>query len=1185
MRRIICGLIFSALLAFGVEVPGGTFDGVEAAASGGWKLTGGVGAIENGAASVTGDGKTDSAWLSGPLKLVPNAPYLISFRTRSEGATGGCGVSGLVNSNVDLPNFQGEWRNISYIVTAPKWADKGVQLRFGQWMVKGKVFFDDIHVDAVIPIYGGGKGITLGEGERISVDGYLFEHPFNGTGRSHARPLYSCGTGYNSNRWTFGKDSEVIYRHQVGGRRQLSGAISVSVHYHVSGVLVVEVSRDGVQWQEAGRLDKVGMLKAKMPASLFPADVVFVRLRSLSEHKTNSAKSDPGSFQVNGYKYSASLDSAPVEVRGTSAYVQIESMDPSVDVNILSPGEHIPGGKNTVEAEVTSRVGKTLNLVPSVEIEMKGKSQKFVGASSTLAAGKKCQISIPYEVAGVGDGVMRIVLGQDLSFAASLPFVVPAYFTNEYGKLLTKQEGTGSLWYASSGWKIPRGRVLPVVRDKAVRLSACRGETEAVQVVLRPTRAMKGVQVEVTSLRSSGGAVIPASCVEPLRVMYININQKTDNIGLVGLWPDPLPPWDTPAELPANLNQPAWIRCKVPENAPAGIYTGMVTFRDADGTAISTRLQLEVFDFKMPQTMSCESCFGFSPSTVWRYQNITEPEQRRMVLEKYWKSFAEHRITPADIAPLDAFGVRLDGLQSDWKGGKRVSDPDASGKTALCICDKSETNNVAATCTVSFPVPKKGFTLSFKSRTLKDEDNFLVTFTTLDANGKWLSGRNRDILVQGSTRWRDSQLQVNDFSEQAVKCNLILRATPWSEEGTYIGTTWIDELKLIDNDTGKLLLDEPFDPVDLSKLKPVFDWTRWDAEVQRVIDTFHFNTLRIHLQGLGSGTYHSRNEPSFFGYGENTPEYQLLHPAYLAGINEHLREKGWLGMSYVYWFDEPSPKDYDFVMNGFAKIRKSAPGIRRMLTEQVEPELLGGPNLWCPVTPNLPKEDVPPRKKEGEQFWWYVCTGPKAPYATLFIDHPGVELRTWLWQTWDYGVQGILVWQTNYWTSGTAYPNSKQDPYVDTMSWVSGYSTPIGTKSPWGNGDGRFIYPPLAAAQSGYQKTVLDGPVDSIRWEMLRDGIEDYEYFAILKRRLTEKGTRLTPARRAEYEALLTVPQTITKSMTDFSTDPADMEAHRMRLARAIESLNAKTPKQQHRKASRPHGRGGFRRRGTGARP
>jgi len=124
------------------------------------------------------------------------------------------------------------------------------------------------------------------------------------------------------------------------------------------------------------------------------------------------------------------------------------------------------------------------------------------------------------------------------------------------------------------------------------------------------------------------------------------------------------------------------------------------------------------------------------------------------------------------------------------------------------------------------------------------------------------------------------------------------------------------------------------------------------------------------------------------------------------------------------------------------------------------------------------------------------------------------------------------------------------------MGWMSGYSTPAGDRRPWGNGDGRFIYPPEEAADANPARPVLEGPVDSIRWEMLRDGIEDYEYLAMLKRLIAQRRAQLTAAEVRQYEKLLEVPPSITTSLTQFTTDPAPVEARRAEIARAIEKLS-----------------------------
>jgi hypothetical protein len=229
-----------------------------------------------------------------------------------------------------------------------------------------------------------------------------------------------------------------------------------------------------------------------------------------------------------------------------------------------------------------------------------------------------------------------------------------------------------------------------------------------------------------------------------------------------------------------------------------------------------------------------------------------------------------------------------------------------------------------------------------------------------------------------------------------------------------------------------------------------------------------------------------------------------------------------------------------------------------MLTEEPnDNELLGTVDIWCPVSPNYDHEAAERRRVHGERFWWYVCTGPKAPYCTLFIDHPATELRVWLWQTWQRKISGILVWSSTYWTSSAAFPDKPQNPYEDPMGYVSGYSTPRGTKRYWGNGDGRFVYPPEAAAVPGASGSdpVIEPPVSSIRWEMLREGIEDWEYLYLLRELLGQRRQELSPKQVKRYQRLLEVPESITKDMTTFTTDPGPIYTRRAEVAQAIERL------------------------------
>ena len=223
---------------------------------------------------------------------------------------------------------------------------------------------------------------------------------------------------------------------------------------------------------------------------------------------------------------------------------------------------------------------------------------------------------------------------------------------------------------------------------------------------------------------------------------------------------------------------------------------------------------------------------------------------------------------------------------------------------------------------------------------------------------------------------------------------------------------------------------------------------------------------------------------------------------------------------------------------------------------QPEKELIGHVDIWCGLTPEWTRERVRARKEAGEEVWWYICTGPKAPYVTEFIDHPGTELRLWPWQSWQYGVSGILVWATVYWSSPLAYPEPNvQNPWADPMSWVSGYGNPVGYRRPWGNGDGRFLYPPRRDPNASTAPN-LDAPINSLRWDNLRDGMEDYEYLWLLEREVERVGDReASSALVREARSLLEVPESVSKDLTHFTTDPRPILAHRDKVARMIERL------------------------------
>jgi len=353
----------------------------------------------------------------------------------------------------------------------------------------------------------------------------------------------------------------------------------------------------------------------------------------------------------------------------------------------------------------------------------------------------------------------------------------------------------------------------------------------------------------------------------------------------------------------------------------------------------------------------------------------------------------------------------------------------------------------------------------------------------------------------------------------------------------------------------------PMDPIDVKFVydsnppRVDVDFTAFDAAMSRAIEKFHFTNFNVLVKGLG-GRHSMKGEdrPHLGPFGGDTPQYEALFASQVQQIEKHLREKGWLDMTYVYWCDEPDREIYSKVQAGVAKLKKYAPGLNTFITlNRADSTLDGLFDIRCPVSPHYNQTVADARRGNGVKYWWYICCGPKAPFCSTFIDHPATELRTWVWQTWQRNIVGVLIWHTTYWQTR---PDGPDNPYEDPMCYVKGFH-PMERRY-YGNGDGRFFYPPLKAAlprKSG-SDPVVEPPVSSIRVEMLREGIEDYEFLWLLRDLIEKNRASLSDEHVKTCEALLEVPKEITSNMTTFTTDARPLDARRATIAEAIERLS-----------------------------
>ena len=184
-------------------------------------------------------------------------------------------------------------------------------------------------------------------------------------------------------------------------------------------------------------------------------------------------------------------------------------------------------------------------------------------------------------------------------------------------------------------------------------------------------------------------------------------------------------------------------------------------------------------------------------------------------------------------------------------------------------------------------------------------------------------------------------------------------------------------------------------------------------------------------------------------------------------------------------------------------------------------DLYGAVDIWCPLFCLHDPKTGAERQALGEKLWTYtaLCQREKTPWWQ--IDFPLLNYRVPTWIAWRYRMRGLLYWGSMSYWSGV------EDPWTDPKT----LDRRVRGKGQLFNGEGSLLYPGRAV---GY-----DGIAASLRLKALRDGIEDYDYLAILEKQ----------GRAAEAEKIV-LP--LAGSWFDWETDPAAYQKARAQLAELI---------------------------------
>jgi len=231
--------------------------------------------------------------------------------------------------------------------------------------------------------------------------------------------------------------------------------------------------------------------------------------------------------------------------------------------------------------------------------------------------------------------------------------------------------------------------------------------------------------------------------------------------------------------------------------------------------------------------------------------------------------------------------------------------------------------------------------------------------------------------------------------------------------------------------------------------------------------------------------------------------------------------------------DEPNLREnYEQVLVLGELVHEAVPELKCLVVEQTYlqnpswPDIDPAVDIWCPLWSFIDQKTINEKIAHGDEVWSYTALVQRSPrYHPEYdkvkgldppywhIDRPLTVYRVPTWINRRYNITGLL-----YWTTITTVI----EPWLNPA--FSHYGIHF-------NGGGFLFYPGTPCG--------IDGPIASMRIKNLRDGMEDYEYFAILEKMAGKK-------------IVEKIVNTIAPNWWDFTKEPGKFLTAREKLAEEI---------------------------------
>ena len=263
-----------------------------------------------------------------------------------------------------------------------------------------------------------------------------------------------------------------------------------------------------------------------------------------------------------------------------------------------------------------------------------------------------------------------------------------------------------------------------------------------------------------------------------------------------------------------------------------------------------------------------------------------------------------------------------------------------------------------------------------------------------------------------------------------------------------------------------------------------FDFSRFDRLAQGFWDTGRMDLLETgFLAQFGKeGWSGSEVVLDHFPVKETNGQRASLSgeeflPQFLPAFVSHLRAKGWLGKTVFHICDEPSDHNITAWRNASDFVHRLAPELRRI--DAIEtPHCLGALEIWVPKLDHLAtwRKAYEEAQRQGNELWFYtVGIFQGGSLLNKTVDVPLIETRLMHWLNYRYDLRGYLHWGFNAWTDDPIQAPGEH------------------------RGDGWHVYPKK------------DGLLNSVRWEQMRNGLQDFECLWLLEQKVSQIRATLAP--------------------------------------------------------------------------